>query len=199
MTESRADVPYGVLDLFVLKTLDAMGPLHGFGLARRIEQTSGQRLQINQGSIYPALLRLEQNGWIFARRAAVVAWRLPAGLRGLATAGAGSLSDRGVGFIPVTPHRTRPGADGEDHLCHAPTVRDPRRSADPGPWISPHGCSSASITEPSRSQRAPASEPDFSSARHRSPGTGAPISPTCCGRASREVSKPVCHPVCAGN
>ncbi len=64
MTESRTDVPYGVLDLFVLKTLDAMGPLHGFGLARRIEQTSGQRLQINQGSIYPALLRLEQNGWI---------------------------------------------------------------------------------------------------------------------------------------
>ena len=64
MTESRADVPYGVLDLFALKTLDAMGPLHGFGLARRIEQTSGQRLQINQGSIYPALLRLEQNGWI---------------------------------------------------------------------------------------------------------------------------------------
>ena len=64
MTEPRADVPYGVLDLFVLKTLDVMGPLHGFGLARRIEQTSGQRLQINQGSIYPALLRLEQNGWI---------------------------------------------------------------------------------------------------------------------------------------
>ena len=64
MAESRADVPYGVLDLFVLRTLDAMGPLHGFGLARRIEQTSGQRLRINQGSIYPALLRLEQNGWI---------------------------------------------------------------------------------------------------------------------------------------
>ena len=64
MTEPRADVPYGVLDLFVLKTLDAMGPLHGFGIARRIEQISGQRLQINQGSIYPALLRLQQNGWI---------------------------------------------------------------------------------------------------------------------------------------
>jgi|TARA_B100002003_G_scaffold247894_2_gene280378 transcriptional regulator len=64
MTDARADVPYGVLDLFVLKTLDAMGPLHGFGIARRIEQTSGQQLQINQGSIYPALLRLQQNGWI---------------------------------------------------------------------------------------------------------------------------------------
>ena len=57
-------MPYGALDLFVLKTLDAMGPLHGFGLARRIEQTSGRRLQINQGSIYPALLRLGQSGWI---------------------------------------------------------------------------------------------------------------------------------------
>ena len=64
MSEAQADVPYGVLDLFVLKTLDTLGPLHGFGLARRIEQTSGQRLQINQGSIYPALLRLEQKGWI---------------------------------------------------------------------------------------------------------------------------------------
>ncbi len=64
MTKPRTDVPYGILDLFVLKTLEAMGPLHGFGLARRIEQTSEQRLQINQGSIYPALLRLQQNGWI---------------------------------------------------------------------------------------------------------------------------------------
>ena len=64
MTDTRADVPYGVLDLFVLKTLDTMGPLHGFGIARRIEQISEQRLQINQGSIYPALLRLQQNGWI---------------------------------------------------------------------------------------------------------------------------------------
>ena len=64
MTDTRADVPYGVLDLFVLKTLDTMGALHGFGIARRIEQISEQRLQINQGSIYPALLRLQQNGWI---------------------------------------------------------------------------------------------------------------------------------------
>lgn len=57
-------MPYGVMDLFVLKTLDVMGPLHGFGIARRIEQTSAQQLQINQGSIYPALLRLQQHGWI---------------------------------------------------------------------------------------------------------------------------------------
>ena len=64
MTAPKADVPYGALDLFVLKTLDTMGPLHGFGIARRIEQVSGDALQINQGSIYPALLRLQQHGWI---------------------------------------------------------------------------------------------------------------------------------------
>lgn len=57
-------MPYGVLDLLVLKTLQSMGPQHGFGIARRIEQVSGGRLAINQGSIYPALLRLQQNGWI---------------------------------------------------------------------------------------------------------------------------------------
>ena len=57
-------VPYGTLDLLVLKTLSTMGPLHGFGLARRIEQVSQNLLQLNQGSIYPALLRLEQRGWI---------------------------------------------------------------------------------------------------------------------------------------
>ena len=73
---------------------------------------------------------------VLPRRAAVVAWRLPPGLRGLATAGAGSLSDRGVGFIPDTPHRTRSGADGQDHLCHAPVVRNAWRSADPGPHVS---------------------------------------------------------------
>jgi PadR family transcriptional regulator, regulatory protein PadR len=57
-------VPYGTLDLIVLKTLDAMGPLHGFGIARRIEQLAKGSLTLNQGTIYPALLRLEQKGWI---------------------------------------------------------------------------------------------------------------------------------------
>jgi PadR family transcriptional regulator PadR len=59
-----ADVPYGTLDLMVLKTLDAMGPLHGYGVARRIEQVAQGMLALNQGTIYPALLRLEQKGWI---------------------------------------------------------------------------------------------------------------------------------------
>ena len=58
------EVPYGTLDLMVLKTLDAMGPLHGYGIARRIEQVARGSLALNQGTIYPALLRLEQRNWI---------------------------------------------------------------------------------------------------------------------------------------
>jgi transcriptional regulator len=64
MSDPKADIPYGTLDLLVLKTLDTMGPMHGFGIARRIEQVSENLLHLNQGSIYPALLRLEQKGWI---------------------------------------------------------------------------------------------------------------------------------------
>ena len=58
------EVPYGTLDLMVLKTLDGLGPLHGYGIARRIEQVTSGGLELNQGTIYPALLRLEQKGWI---------------------------------------------------------------------------------------------------------------------------------------
>ena len=64
MGEQRSDVLQGTLDLMVLKTLEAIGPLHGYGIARRIEQVSGNSLSMNQGTIYPALLRLEQRGWI---------------------------------------------------------------------------------------------------------------------------------------
>jgi PadR family transcriptional regulator, regulatory protein PadR len=60
----KADVHQGTLALMVLKTLEAMGPLHGYGVARRIEQTSGDLLSINYGTIYPALLKLEQEGYI---------------------------------------------------------------------------------------------------------------------------------------
>jgi len=62
--ESRSDVLQGTLDLMVLKTLESMGPLHGYGVARRIEQVSGDTVSLNQGTIYPALLRLEQRGWV---------------------------------------------------------------------------------------------------------------------------------------
>src|ERR1700742_959577 len=64
MGESKSDVLQGTLDLMVLKTLETMGPLHGYGIARRIEQISDNALVLNQGTIYPALLRLEQRGWI---------------------------------------------------------------------------------------------------------------------------------------
>jgi PadR family transcriptional regulator, regulatory protein PadR len=64
MSPPDAQVPYGTLDLMVLNTLASMGPLHGFGIARRIEQAAAGALALNQGTIYPALLRLEQKGWI---------------------------------------------------------------------------------------------------------------------------------------
>jgi PadR family transcriptional regulator, regulatory protein PadR len=60
----KADVWQGTLALMILKTLESMGPLHGYGIARRIEQTSGDRLSVNYGTIYPALLKLEQEGYI---------------------------------------------------------------------------------------------------------------------------------------
>ena len=60
----KKDVWQGTLALMVLKTLEAMGPLHGYGIARRIEQTSGDRLVLNYGTLYPALLKLEQEGAI---------------------------------------------------------------------------------------------------------------------------------------
>ena len=66
MRPQKADVLQGTLDLLVLKTLDAIGPLHGYGIARRIEQISEDALQVNQGTIYASLVRLQQRGWISA-------------------------------------------------------------------------------------------------------------------------------------
>jgi PadR family transcriptional regulator, regulatory protein PadR len=60
----RSEVLQGTLDLMILKTLQALGPLHGFGIARRIEQTSQEVLQLNEGTVYTSLLRLQQQGWI---------------------------------------------------------------------------------------------------------------------------------------
>lgn len=64
MTPSKSEVLQGTLDLLVLKTLDSMGAMHGFGIAMRIQQVSEDLLRLNQGTLYPALLRLEQRGWI---------------------------------------------------------------------------------------------------------------------------------------
>lgn len=67
MTPDKHDVLYGTLGLMVIKTLEALGPLHGYRIARRIEQISGNQLALNQGTLYPALLRLEQLAWISSR------------------------------------------------------------------------------------------------------------------------------------
>jgi PadR family transcriptional regulator PadR len=67
MPVSKSEVLQGTLDLLVLKTLDSIGPMHGFGIALRIQQVSEDLLQLNQGTLYPALLRLEQRGWITSK------------------------------------------------------------------------------------------------------------------------------------
>jgi transcriptional regulator len=67
MVPDKSDVLYGTLGLLVIKTLEAMGPLHGYRIARRIEQISGDQLALNQGTLYPALLKLEQAGWISSK------------------------------------------------------------------------------------------------------------------------------------
>jgi transcriptional regulator len=67
VTQPKSDVLQGTLDLMVLKTLDTLGAMHGYGIAQRIQQVSDNLLQLNQGTLYPALLRLEQRGWISAK------------------------------------------------------------------------------------------------------------------------------------
>ncbi len=67
MSAPKSEVLQGTLDLLVLKTLDSMGPMHGFGIALRIQQVSEDLLQLNQGTLYPALLRHEQRGWITSK------------------------------------------------------------------------------------------------------------------------------------
>jgi PadR family transcriptional regulator PadR len=67
ISDPHTEVLQGTLDLMVLKTLDSMGPQHGYGIARRIEQLSNDLLRMNQGTLYPALLRLEQRGWISSK------------------------------------------------------------------------------------------------------------------------------------
>jgi PadR family transcriptional regulator PadR len=62
--KQKSEVLQGTLDLLVLKTLETMGPMHGYGIAQRIQQISEDVLQLNQGTLYPALLRLEQHGWV---------------------------------------------------------------------------------------------------------------------------------------
>lgn len=67
MIPDKSDVLYGTLGLMIIKTLEALGPLHGYRIARRVEQISGNQIALNQGTLYPALLKLEQMGWISSR------------------------------------------------------------------------------------------------------------------------------------
>ncbi len=67
MSQEKEEVLQGTLDLLVLKTLDTLGPMHGYGIAQRIQQISEEALQLNQGTLYPALLRLQQRGWISSK------------------------------------------------------------------------------------------------------------------------------------
>jgi len=67
MPPPKSEVVQGTLDLLVLKTLDSVGPMHGFGISVRIQQVSNDLLQLNQGTLYPALLRLQERGWIAAK------------------------------------------------------------------------------------------------------------------------------------
>ncbi len=67
MSLPKSEVMYGTLDLLVLKTLETLGPLHGYAIAQRLHQVSREALQLNQGTLYPALLRLEHNGWIASK------------------------------------------------------------------------------------------------------------------------------------
>jgi PadR family transcriptional regulator PadR len=67
VADTKRDILQGTLDLMVLKTLDTMGSLHGYGIAQRLQQIAGDTLYVNQGTLYPALLRLEQRGWIASK------------------------------------------------------------------------------------------------------------------------------------
>ena len=67
MPQSKSEIMYGTLDLLVLRTLQALGPMHGYDIAHRIEQVSQEVLRLNQGTLYPALMRLENGGWIKSR------------------------------------------------------------------------------------------------------------------------------------
>jgi PadR family transcriptional regulator PadR len=67
MPDAKLDLMQGTLDIMVLQTLDVLGPLHGYGIARRIEQLSGNEILLNQGTIYASLVRLQQRGWIIAK------------------------------------------------------------------------------------------------------------------------------------
>jgi len=117
--EDKAEVLQGTLILLVLRTLEALGPMHGYGIARRIEQISKDVLQLNQGTLYPALLRMEQEGWIASK------WGL-------------SEKNRKARFYSITkPGRSRLAREAEDWKRMSSTIErfldfDPASLAEEG-------------------------------------------------------------------
>ena len=105
---ARADIMQGTLDLMVLRTLETLGPLHGWGIAQRLEQVSEEALRVNQGTLYPALLRLEQRGLIRSK------WGT-------------SENNRARAFLQ--PDRRRPAAARRRARRVAPRLRDHQSSA----------------------------------------------------------------------
>src|SRR4029079_7983540 len=101
--KKKTDVLQGTLALMILKTLDTLGPLHGYGIARRIEQVSGDVLRLNQGTLYPALVKLEQQGWIKAKWGA-------------------SENNRRAKFYSLTPRGSRQLAEETDKWARTSAV-----------------------------------------------------------------------------
>ena len=110
----KGDVLQGTLALMVLKTLAAMGPLHGYGLARRIEQMSDHAIRLNQGTLYPALVKLEQQGWIRAR------WGV-------------SDNNRRAKFYAITPRGERQLSAEEDRWGRVAAITAPTIAPSPCP------------------------------------------------------------------
>jgi transcriptional regulator len=116
----KADVLQGTLILLVLRTLEALGPTHGYGIARRIEQISGELFQLNQGTLYPALLRMEQEGWIAAK------WGT-------------SDKNRKARFYSITPSGRRQLAQETDHWRRMASTIERFLDASPGRLIKARG------------------------------------------------------------
>src|SRR6202011_4768310 len=112
MPDAKLDLLQGTLDLMVLQTLDALGPLHGYGIARRIEQVSGNEVLLNQGTIYASLGRLEQRGWIASE------W----GVSG---------NNRKAKFYSITPSGKKRLAEHARHWQRLTSVMDRNFAMDP--------------------------------------------------------------------
>ena len=138
MTASKLDLLQGTLDLMVLQTLTAMGPLHGYGIARRIEHVSGDKVFLNQGTIYASLVRLQQRGWISSE------WGVSSNNRkakfySITKRGRKQLSEDAVNWQRLASVMSRVLAMQEDLTIGRKEVGDQGRQADPEVDVCPIG------------------------------------------------------------